>query len=104
GIPLLFAVNSLAPYILTALIQKPERLIYLSSGMHSQGTARLDGLTIDKFRVRNAVTYSDTKLHDIILCLAVARHWPDVYANAVNPGWGPPGLGGKGARDDLEKG
>jgi hypothetical protein len=28
------AVNTLAPYILTALIKRPQRLIYLSSGMH----------------------------------------------------------------------
>ncbi len=104
GFPLLFAVNSLAPYILTALIEKPERLIYLSSGMHSQGSAKLDGLTMDKLQVRNIVTYSDTKLHDVILCLAVARKWPEVYANAVNPGWVPTRMGGKGAPDDLEKG
>ncbi len=104
GVPLLFAVNSLAPYILTALIQKPERLIYLSSGLHSQGSAKLDSLTFDSFRVRNTVTYSDTKLHDVILCMAVARKWPDVYANAVNPGWVPTRMGGKGAPDDLEKG
>ena len=34
GLPPLFAVNSLAPYILTSLIQLPERLIYVSSGLH----------------------------------------------------------------------
>ena len=33
----IFAVNTLAPYILTCLIQKPKRLIYLSSGMHLHG-------------------------------------------------------------------
>jgi len=104
GIPILFAVNSLAPYILTVLIQKPERLIYLSSGLHSQGSAKLDGLTLENFRVRNTVSYADTKLHDVILCKAVARHWPDVYSNAVNPGWVPTRMGGKGAPDDLEKG
>jgi hypothetical protein len=26
-----FAVNTLAPYVLTALIEKPRRLVYLSS-------------------------------------------------------------------------
>src|ERR1700712_2678835 len=38
----IFAVNVLAPYILTCLIQKPKRLIYLSSGMHQGGHAKLD--------------------------------------------------------------
>src|SRR5579863_2812435 len=28
------AVNTLAPYLLTALIDRPDRLIYLSSGLH----------------------------------------------------------------------
>ena len=32
----IFSVNTLAPYILTCLIQKPKRLIYLSSGIHLQ--------------------------------------------------------------------
>ena len=48
GLPLLFAVNSLAPYILTAMIQKPERLVYLSSGMHLQGSSKLDGIADTK--------------------------------------------------------
>ena len=95
GIPLLFAVNSLAPYILTALIKKPERLIYLSSGMHTQGNAQLENAES---------TYSDTKLHDVILCMAVARKWQGVYSNAVNPGWVPTKMGGAGAPDSLEKG
>src|SRR5437763_2429482 len=30
GLPQVFAVNTLAPYILTALIRKPKRLVYLS--------------------------------------------------------------------------
>ncbi len=104
GLPLLFSVNSLAPYILTALIQKPERLVYLSSGMHLQGNSKLDGITDARPDFRNAVSYSDTKLHDVILCKAVARKWTDVYANAVNPGWVPTRMGGSSAPDNLEKG
>jgi NAD(P)-dependent dehydrogenase (short-subunit alcohol dehydrogenase family) len=105
GLPLVFAVNSLAPYILTALMQKPERLIYMSSGMHLQGNPNLNGITADgHLRSQNTITYSDTKLHDIILCLAVARKWQDVFSNAVNPGWVPTRMGGPGAPDDLEKG
>jgi NAD(P)-dependent dehydrogenase (short-subunit alcohol dehydrogenase family) len=97
-------INTLAPYILTCLIQKPKRLIYLSSGMHSQGDPELEILTnITKGRGVYQ-TYSDTKLHDLILCMAVARKWPEVYANAVDPGWVPTKMGGSGAPDDLEKG
>ena len=104
GLPVLFAVNSLAPYILTCLIQKPKRLIYLSSGMQLQGDPNLN-IQPAGTRDRNThITYSDTKLHDLILSMAVARKWADVYANAVDPGWVPTKMGGAGAPDNLEKG
>lgn len=96
----IFAVNTLAPYVLTCLIQKPKRLIYLSSGMHLGGRSKLDDFKKDRSRI----TYSDSKLHVLMLCRAVARKWPDVYANAVDPGWVPTRMGGRGAPDDLQKG
>lgn len=104
GLPLLFAVNSLAPYILTSLMHRPGRLIYLSSGMHHHGNGKLDNVPTDFNARNNHVTYSDTKLHDVILTMAVARKWKDVFANAVDPGWVPTKMGGAGAPDNLEKG
>ena len=95
-----FAVNVLAPYILTCLVQKPKRLIYLSSGMHLRGHSKLDNFKTG----RSSITYSDSKLHVVILCMVAARKWPDVYANAVNPGWVPTKMGGRGAPDNLHKG
>ena len=103
GLPLLFAVNSIAPYILTALITKPERLIYLSSQMHRHGDAGEDRLQ-SILTGKNISSYSDTKLHDLILALAVARKWPDVTSNAVDPGWVPTKMGGRNAPDDLREG
>ena len=96
----IFLVNTIAPYLLTCLIQKPKRLIYLSSGMHLQGRANLDEFK----KVSPRISYSDSKLHDVLLCMAVARKWPDVFANAVDPGWVPTKMGGRGAPDDLQKG
>jgi NAD(P)-dependent dehydrogenase (short-subunit alcohol dehydrogenase family) len=96
----IFAVNTIAPYILTCLVEKPNRLIYLTSGMHSHGRPKLDDF---KNHV-NRITYSDSKLHVLMLCMAVARKWPNVYSNAVNPGWVPTKMGGRGAPDDLQKG
>src|SRR4030095_14903503 len=93
----IFAVNTLAPYILTCLIQRPERLIYLSSGMHMQGHFRPEGF-------KRQVSSSDSKLHVLMLTKAVARRWTNVYSNAVDPGWVPTKMGGKGAPDDLKKG
>jgi NAD(P)-dependent dehydrogenase (short-subunit alcohol dehydrogenase family) len=95
----IFKVNTLAPYILTCLIQQPKRLVYLSSGMHLQGNPGLD-----RSKTGNGVSYSDSKLQVLLLCKAVARKWPPVYANAVNPGWVPTKMGGRGAPDDLDKG
>ena len=97
---IIFAVNTLAPYILTCLIQKPTRLIYLSSGMHSGGNPN----RLDSDFANRRTSYSDSKFHDVILTMAVARNWPDVYANAVNPGWVSTKMGGPGAPDDLKKG
>jgi NAD(P)-dependent dehydrogenase (short-subunit alcohol dehydrogenase family) len=97
---LIFAVNTLAPYILTSLIQRPKRLIYLSSGMHMHGEAKLENLTRDTSRI----SYSDSKLHVLMLSMAVARKWPAVYSNTVDPGWVPTKMGGPGAPDNLEKG
>ena len=96
----LFVVNTLAPYILTCLIKKPERLIYLSSDMHKDGRSKLDYFNGDLHNIN----YSDTKLHVLILCKAVARKWSNVYANTVNPGWVPTKMGGNAAPDDLKKG
>ncbi len=94
----IFSVNTLAPYLLTCLIQKPERLVYLSSGLHKSGNPDLGNMDA------GSVTYSDSKLHDLILAKAVARKWPEVYSNAVEPGWVPTKMGGAGAPDDLQKG
>ncbi len=96
----IFAVNTLAPYILTCLIQRPKRLIYLSSGMHLQGHSKLDSFKTNIDRI----TYSDSKLHVLMLCKAVARKWSEVYANTLDPGWVPTKMGGQGAPDDLQKG
>ena len=96
----LFHVNTLAPYILTYLIQKPKRLIYLSSDMHKGGHSKLESFKTEVSRI----TYSDTKLHVLMLCKAVARKWSNVYANAVSPGWVPTKMGGSGATGDLKKG
>lgn len=95
----ILAVNTLAPYILTCLIQKPKRLIYLSSGMHKSGSP-----SIDQIKSGEGISYSDSKLHVVILAKAVARKWRDVYANAVDPGWVPTKMGGTGAPGDLDKG
>src|SRR6202041_3963123 len=104
GLPHVFAINTLAPYILTALIQKPKRLVYLSSGLHRNGDATLEDLAWEHRPWQGQQAYSDTKLHDVLLAFAIARHWPDVLSNALEPGWVATKMGGAGAPDDLDGG
>jgi NAD(P)-dependent dehydrogenase (short-subunit alcohol dehydrogenase family) len=103
-LPHLFAINTLAPYILTALIRKPKRLVYLSSGMHRSGDPTLNDLTWSERPWSGSSAYADSKLHDVILAFAVARKWPDVLSNALEPGWVATKMGGPGAPDDLDAG
>jgi len=98
------AVNTLAPYILTAEIERPSRLIYLSSGMHRSGSSSLRDLDWVERRWDESQAYCDSKLYVTALSFAVARLWPDVLSNAVDPGWVPTKMGGAGATDDLEMG
>jgi NAD(P)-dependent dehydrogenase (short-subunit alcohol dehydrogenase family) len=104
GLPHVFAVNTLAPYILTALIRKPKRLVYLSSGLHQSGDASLKDLAWEQRPWRGQQAYSDTKLHDVLLAFAMARRWPDVFSNALEPGWVATKMGGPGATDNLDAG
>ena len=95
----IYAVNVIAPYVLTCLVHRPKRLIYLSSDLHLNGRANLEA-----FRKDGCVSYSDSKLYVVMLCMAAARKWPEVYSNAVDPGWVPTKMGGPGAPDDLQQG
>lgn len=104
SLPAVFAVNTLAPYILTCLIDPPGRLIYLSSGLHRNGDASLQDITWEQKPWNGFSAYSDSKLYDTILAFAVARKWKSVYSNSVDPGWVRTKMGGAGAPDSLEEG
>lgn len=101
GLPHVFAVNSLAPYILTARIHRPKRLVYISSRLHHGGDASLQDLTWEQRRWNGMQAYSDSKLHNVLVAFAVARRWPEVLSNCVEPGWVATKMGGPGASDDL---
>jgi NAD(P)-dependent dehydrogenase (short-subunit alcohol dehydrogenase family) len=103
GLPHVFAINTLAAYILTALIERPKRLVYLSSGMHHHADAQLDDILWRKRRWNGSTAYAESKLHDAMLAFAVARRWPDVLSNALEPGWVPTRMGGPGASDDMDQ-
>src|SRR6266511_2835201 len=91
GLAHVFAVNVLAPYLLTALIDRPGRLVFLSSGMHLGGDPDLDDLQWTRRRWNPSRAYAQSKLLDVTLAFALARRWPEVPSNAVDPGWLPTG-------------
>lgn len=93
-----FAVNTVAPYVLTALMTTPGRLIYLTSGMHRSGSTDLSRID------RGRVDYSDSKLFVTTLAMACATRWAGTVSHAVDPGWVPTRMGGAGAPDDLAEG
>jgi NAD(P)-dependent dehydrogenase (short-subunit alcohol dehydrogenase family) len=97
------SVNTVAPYVLTARMARPARLVYISSGMHRSGTADLRGIDWTD-AARRPGAYSDSKLYVTALAAAVAARWPETESNAVDPGWVPTRMGGRGAPDDLELG
>ena len=104
GLDDVFAINALAPYLLTALIERPRRLIYLTSGLHQGGDPDLSALQSRQRRWNGSQAYANSKLFDVVLAFAVARLWSHVLSNAVDPGWAPTKMGGASAPGDLEQG
>jgi NAD(P)-dependent dehydrogenase (short-subunit alcohol dehydrogenase family) len=103
GLPHVFAINSLAPYVLTALISKPRRLVYLSSGLHLSANTDLGDMLWESRGWSGSGAYSESKFHNVLLAFAVARLWTDVLSNALEPGWVATKMGGAGAPDDLDQ-
>ena len=98
------AVNTLAPYTLTALMERPGRLIYLSSGLHRGGDGSLDDIDWTERRWDAGRAYAESKLYVTALAFALARRWPEVVSNAVDPGWVRTKMGGASAPVDIATG
>ncbi|APU17733.1 MULTISPECIES: SDR family NAD(P)-dependent oxidoreductase [Actinoalloteichus] len=104
GLERVFQINVLAPYLLTALLPRPRRLVYLSSGGQASGEIALEDLQFRRRPWSGLQAYCDSKLHDVLLAFAVARRWPEVISNAVDPGWVRSRMGGSAAPDSVADG
>ena len=98
------AVNTLAPFALTALMARPGRLIYLSSGLHRQGKGPLEDIDWKARRWDPSRAYAESKLYVVALAFFLARQWPEVVSSAVDPGWVRTRMGGAGAPVDIDTG
>ena len=103
-LPEVFQINTLAPYILTALMHPPGRLIYVSSELHRKGTQDLADPLWEERIWNGSRAYSDTKFHNVLLAFACARLWRNTLSNAMEPGWVPTKMGGPNASGDLDQG
>lgn len=101
--PEVYAVNVIAPYLLSVLMTPTRRALVLSSSMHLSGEARLDVLTMPGAGMRPRA-YDTSKLLATALTLALARRRPEQLWHAVDPGWVPTRMGGPEASDDLAEG
>ena len=88
GVPLVFAVNVLAPYVLTALIERPDRLVYLSSGLHHSAEAHFDDLLWTKRPWHGSQAYSESKLYDAMLAFAVRQDLAEGVSQRTRAGLG----------------
>lgn len=84
-----FSVNTLAPYILTCLMHKPtSRLLFMSSDSQYGGDESLRNVT-------QSHSYSDSKLHDVMLANAFSRRWGnEIQVVSMHPGWVRTKMGG----------
>ncbi len=103
GHELAFAVNALAPHLLTALLHERvrERLVFLGSGMVGSGRVDPDDLGTPRSSRR---AYADSKALDVVLALGWARRLPHLRVGAVDPGWVRTKLASPGAPGDVEDG
>ena len=104
GLEETFAVNVVAPYLLTTVMTHPARLVFLSSGMHMSGRPVLDDLQWEHRPYRGTQAYCDSKLAVTALAFAIAARYPDTLSNAVDPGWVRTRMGGASAPVSLAKG
>lgn len=94
GIELQWAVNHLAPFLLTHLLlprlaeSMPARVVSLSSGAHHGGRMEWDDLQMAGGRYRALAMYSRTKLANLLFVRELARRTRGmgIAANAMHPG------------------
>jgi NAD(P)-dependent dehydrogenase (short-subunit alcohol dehydrogenase family) len=100
GLETTFAVNVLAPHLLTHLLRDvvSDRLLWLGSGMAGSGHPEPD--TLGRLQDPRRA-YADSKACDVALAQAWGRRLPGLTSAAVDPGWVKTKLASAGAPGDV---
>jgi len=93
GLEHTFAVNHLAPFLLTGLLAErlrssaPARVVTVASHAHAQGRIDFDDLQGER-SYSGARSYNQSKLANVLFSYELARRWATtgVTANALHPG------------------
>src|SRR5256714_8787580 len=103
GLEMTFAVNYLAPFLLTNLLldklkaSAPTRIVNVSSGSHQSGYIKMDDLVLEKgYRLMRA--YGQSKLALVLFTYELARRLQGtgVTANCLHPGFVATNIGQNG--------
>ena len=94
GLEMTFAVNYLAPFLLTNLLldtlkaSAPARIVNVSSAAHTSGSIQMDDLQAEKL-YRPMRTYPQSKLAVVLFTYELARRLQGtgVTANCLHPGF-----------------
>jgi NAD(P)-dependent dehydrogenase (short-subunit alcohol dehydrogenase family) len=101
GFETTFAVNVLAPHLLTHLLgsQVRSRVVWLGSGM--AGSGRPEPATLGRPQPAQRA-YADSKACDVALAVAWGARLPQIASAALDPGWVPTKLASSGAPGRVE--
>ncbi|WP_062304756.1 SDR family NAD(P)-dependent oxidoreductase [Demequina subtropica] len=92
GIERILQVNLVAPYLLSALLTVPRRIVLIGSDAAFAGRPRVDLSTPDDWESHQA--YADSKLLLTMLAFELAARHTDRQINVVHPGWVRTRMGG----------
>jgi retinol dehydrogenase 12 len=86
-----FALNHLAPFLLTTLLidrlsASRARVVTTASGAHKGGVLDLDDLQSERGRYRAGRAYATSKLCNVLFTRELQRRHPELAANCFHPG------------------